>query len=45
MGTALDQGTGTRATGETGHEQGSGGTEARQMRVGQGGSTGAGCGY
>ena len=27
MGTALDQGTGTRAVGETGHAQGSGGTE------------------
>ena len=45
MGTTLDQGTGTRAAGETGHAQGSGGTEARQMRVQQGGSAGAGCGY
>ena len=45
MGTALDQGTGMGAVGETGHAQGSGGTEARQMRVRQGGSAGAGCGY
>ena len=45
MGTALDQGTGMRAAGETGHAQGSGGTEARQMQVRQGGSAGAGYGY
>ena len=45
MGTALDQGTDTRAVGETRHAQGCGGTEARQMRVRQGGSAGAGCGY
>ena len=45
MGTALDQGTGTRLAGETGHTQGSDDTEARQMRVRQGGSAGAGCGY
>ena len=45
MGAALDQGTGTRTAGETGHTQGSGGTEVRQMRVRQEGSAGAGCGY
>ena len=45
MGTALDQGTGTHAAGEIGHAQGSGGTKARQMRVRQGGSAGAGCCY
>ena len=45
MGAALDQGTGTRAVGETGHAQGSGGTEARQMRVRQDGSVRAGCDY
>ena len=45
MGMALDQGIGTRAAGETGHAQGNGGTEARQMRVRQGSSACAGCGY
>ena len=45
MGTTLDQGTGTRIVGETGHAQRSGDTEVRQMRVRQGGSPGAGCGY
>ena len=45
MGTTLDQGTGTRAVGETGHAQGSDGTEGRQMRVRQGGSASTGCGY
>ena len=45
MGTALDQGIGTRAAGETWHAQGSGDTEARQMRVQQGGSASVGCGY
>ena len=29
MGTALNQGTGTHAAGETGHAQGSGGSEVR----------------
>ena len=41
----MDQGTGTHAAGETRHAQGSEDTEARQMRVRQGGSAGAGCGY
>ena len=45
MGTTLDQGIGTRAAGETGHAQGSGGTEARQMRVRQGGNASVGYGY
>ena len=45
MGAALDQGTGMCAAGEPGHAQGSGGTEARHMRVRQGGNAGVGCGY
>ena len=45
MGTALDHGIGTRAAGQTGHAQGSDDTEARRMRVRQGGSSSVGCGY
>ena len=45
MGTALHQGIGTSAAGETGQAQGSGDTEARRMRVRQGGSASVGCGY
>ena len=41
MGTALDQGTGTRATGETGHAQGSGAGPGHGHAHGRGGSVGA----